>query len=169
MQKSKFWLGVNMGTGKPTNPVTQTEQNWNLPKPKPKQLWVQPRSFTLKRTVQKKTHSPVRPLYLTVRFASDSKTHLCIFVRKNPLVTPFLVSFSFKTPRLMIKNISSSSLTQQNNIKNSPPIIKIHNSPLMTHFLQNSLKQQQLNHNFTNDNTKGINYHQQHNIASIKR
>jgi len=92
MQKSKFWLGVDMGTGKPTNPVTQTEQNWNLPKPK--QLWVQPRSFTLKRTVQKETHGPVLPLYLTVRFASNSKTHLHIFARKNPLVTPFLVPFS---------------------------------------------------------------------------
>jgi len=29
-------------------------------------------------------------------------------------------------------------------------------------------KQQQLNHNFTNNNTQGINYHQQHNITSIK-
>ena len=63
-------------------------------------------------------------------------------------------SQNFSQPRLMIKNRSSSSLTQHNNINNSPQIIKIHNSPLMTNFLQNSLKQQQLNHNFTNNNPK---------------
>jgi len=154
----------------------------------------------------------MRPLYQTVHFSSDNKTHSHFFARKNSFVTlismlflptrslhlalshsteksMFLssqnnlpkitylskityTSFSYKTssffPKLIIKKISLSNLSQHNNINNSPQIIKDHNSPLMTHFLQNSSNQQQFNHNFTNSNTQGIIYHQQHNITSIK-
>jgi hypothetical protein len=75
-------------------------------------------------------------------------------------------SQNFSQPKFIIKNRSSSIISHHN--KNSPEIIKNHNSPLWPIFIQNSLNQQQLNHNFTYSNTQGIIYHQQHNITSIK-
>jgi len=68
----------------------------------------------------------------------------------------------------MTNNRSSSNLTKHNNINNSLQITKDHNSPFMSHFLQNSLKQQKLNHNSQLENTQGITCYQQHNITSIK-
>jgi len=91
--------------------------------------------------------------------------------KANTIQPLFLVFFSpsnFSQQKLITKNRNSSNLCKHNNINNSPQITKNHNSPLITHFLQNSLIQQQFNHNFTNSNTQDIIYHQQHYITSIK-
>ena len=94
-------------------------------------------------------------------------THLSfkITLTNFSIQKPKFSSQNFSQPKLITTKRSSSILSQHSNINNSPQFIKNHNSPFMTHFLQNSLNQQQLNHSFTNSNTQGIIYHQQHNIT----
>jgi len=116
----------------------------------------------------------VHPLYQTVRFVSNSKTHSRVFAyafvtfssitfyRKihvspipklsysNSLILAFhtktqVSSQNFSKPKLIIKNKNLSNLSQHNIINSSPQINKNHNSPFMTHFY----KTHQINNNLT--------------------
>jgi len=91
----------------------------------------------------------MRSLHLALSYSTENScfSHPKTAYSKS-LITPYFpkslkLAFHPKTqvssqntlqPNLITKNISSSNLTQHNNINNSPQIIKNHNSPFMTHF-----------------------------------